>query len=180
MKKRAGFSFVEILTGVLVFAGLSLPIIWVMTSTRTDTSKAINYLRALELAQETLEWIYLTPVDSEFEKKVSSLNGSLLKNEGGGYTPSPVDVSKNPFYSGRLLNSLSYPVQYSNAYFLRTVDVSPVTTGPNAKRLKRVTVSIRWNEGKVPANLEVAGSQAEGARMRKVVLSVLVMDKNSI
>ncbi len=59
--RRRGFSFIEIIvaTGVsLVFFG---GLIYFASTTRAETSKAVNYLRALQIAQETIELVQSMP-----------------------------------------------------------------------------------------------------------------------
>ena len=49
---RKGFTITEIIIATAVFVVLFSAIMWMSTSSRAESSKSINYLRALELAQE--------------------------------------------------------------------------------------------------------------------------------
>ena len=60
---RRAFTFVEITIAVAIAVVCAIPIISMISSTRADSSKAINYLRGLELANEAVEWASLTPAD---------------------------------------------------------------------------------------------------------------------
>jgi len=59
---KLAISFPEILVAVLVFSILAFPIYSFLIQTRKDTLKTINYLRAMELAQEGLDWVKITPI----------------------------------------------------------------------------------------------------------------------
>jgi hypothetical protein len=178
---RRAVSFIEICIGALVFAVLSLPIYVLMTSTRTDTASAVNYLRALELAQETVEWVTMIPVNSDFDRTVEGLSGSLVKEEGRSFVPIDLPVGLNPQFSSALLTKARFPDGYVPAFFHRGVRVEDYKgVGDHRDGLKKVTVTIRWNEGKTPAVLEPTLNQAEGSRMKKVSLAILVCDKNTL
>lgn len=173
---RRGFSFVEILMAVVVVTIMGIPVMWLLSSSRAETSRAINYLRALEIGHETIEWVQNLSVRSpDF--------GSFPQNESrslSGSSPGEMvtyDLGQNPKWQARMAKSLSYPKQYYPPYFFREIQiedaVSPLDKNANsthASFLKRVVVTVSWNEGKVPLKID------RPDRMRKIVLTTLILD----
>jgi hypothetical protein len=171
-----GFSLVEIIMAVVAVTVMGVPIMWLLSSTRVETSRAINYLRALEIGYESIEWVQALAVDSPdfgtFSQDESrSLSGAKL-GELVAY-----DVGQNPKWQAMMAKSLSYPEQYYSPYFFREIKiedaVSPQEKTPkysHAPFLKRVVVTVSWNEGKVPAKID------RPDRMRKIVLATLIFD----
>jgi hypothetical protein len=169
----AGLGFVEIVVAIVVAAVAMIPIFYSVTSSRSGAAKAINYLRAIELANECIEWVAVIPFAELTPSKVSSLDGSLYVGTGG--SPAGMVLAGPPAHpkwraSGQFADSLTYGSQYDRAFFWRAVKVEDVNTfGMN--RLKRVSVDIEWNEGVAPAN-----PNNRGDRMRKITLSTLVFN----
>ena len=78
MKARRGFTFLEILVAVAVMAATLGAFLGLMRETTDDTGKAIFYLRALELGQETIDWAVSAPLDSARRKALEGMSGSLV------------------------------------------------------------------------------------------------------
>lgn len=171
-RRKAGFSFVEIIvaTGIgLVFFG---GIIYFASTTRVQTSKAENYLRALQIAQETIELVQSVSVADAASSKIQIFEGSLVD-------PSTRQSVKIPFHtsSGWQPQTRTYPEEYTKAWFYRKVSVDKLPAGvPNARFMRKVTVDVFWNESKMPEKIEAIG--AEPDRMRKLSLSTLIFDES--
>jgi type II secretory pathway pseudopilin PulG len=170
-RRRQGFSFVEIIVGfaiaVVFFSGL----LFFATSTRSETSKAERYLRALQIAQETIELVQATPFEKVVGGQLQIFEGSLVDPQTGRSAVLPVhpDAPWQPATRG-------YSDQYTKAYFYRRVRVDPVDPAlPNARFLRKVTVEVFWNENKVPAHIEAVGGIPD--RMRKLVLTTTIFDE---
>ena len=73
-----GFSFVELVIAVAVAAILLGALLWWMARTREGGSRAIEYLRALEIAHESLEWIQATPLTPAGRRSLEAQSGSLV------------------------------------------------------------------------------------------------------
>ena len=172
--KRNGFGFVEIAVACVVIGVCAVPILWLVSSSRVETSKAINYLRAMELANETIEWASVIPFQSKDGK-----NLAVLAN---GYTESLfnnrlIRVGDNPAWAQvPLANDVMYSDQYDAAYFFREIRITDVPEMSLRGFLKKVTVTISWNEGKIPAN----PSASPPDRMRKITLSTLIFNDRKV
>ncbi|OQA05517.1 MAG: hypothetical protein BWY66_02439 [bacterium ADurb.Bin374] len=181
MRARKGFGFVEIIVATLIAAVCSIPIIMMVSSSRSETSKAINYLRAMELANEALEWAMIATDTANLDTNLSGCGGSLIVDVGGG-TLGPADVDTidplNPKWDadGIISRDIGYSDQYNTAYFLRSISVVPVTSGMGAGYMSEVRVEVKWNEGRAPTNL----MDPAGDRMRKITLTTLVTHDNRI
>ncbi len=173
---RLGIGFVEVLVAVLVVAVSSVPVIYMVTSSRTETSKAINYLRAVELANEVIEWAQSVRFEDLDDSKFSAFVGSLADDSSGTIMPVPVGVGapENPNWtSGNFVtNNLMYSEQYGNAFFFREVEFEDVTgsTYFNDGMMKKMTVRVKWNEASLPSSLH------NPDRDRQVELSVLLLN----
>ncbi len=171
-KMRRAFSFVEIIVAmsvsIMFFGGL----IYFASTTRTQTSKAGNYLKALQIAQETIELIQSTPQSELTQSKLQMFDGSLINPQTGGSVKIPVNGG-----SAWQPATKAYPDQYTNAYFYRKVKIEPVTGTANARFVRKVSVDIYWNEGRVPDKIDAIGS-AEPDRMRKLSLATLIFDES--
>ena len=156
-----GFSLVEVLVAIVVAAVLSVPILILTTSSRTETCKAINYLRALEIAHETVEWISATPLTAKAIEELKACEGSLQSYPTGA----------NPLWPS--LKDITYPGQYSPAFFFRKIEIEPVSDSAVDYRdyLHKVVVTVLWSEGKTPVN------SADADREKKIVLTTLVFDE---
>ncbi|HAE38831.1 MAG TPA: hypothetical protein DCG57_09360 [Candidatus Riflebacteria bacterium] len=178
LNRSRGLSFVEVLVAVLIVAVSSIPVLYMVTSSRTDTSKAINYLRAVELANEVIEWAQAVNFEDLDESKFSAFVGSLADDSTGQIMPVPVGVAtpeNTNWSSGLAANNLKYSEQYGIAYFYRVVKFEdiPGSGNLNAGMLKKMTVFVKWNEAAVPSSLHSPD------RDRQVELSVLLInDKN--
>ncbi len=171
---RKGFSFVEIVVatgvGLVFFGGL----IYFASTTRVETSKAENYLRALQIAQETIELIQAMPLSDTSGSNVQIFEGSLVDPGTGMSVKIPFNNS-----SGWQPFTRTYPSEYSKSWFYRKVRIAPAPAGiPNARFIRKLTVDVFWNENKVPERIETIG--AEPDRMRKLSLSTLIFDESEI
>lgn len=167
-----GFSFIEIIialtVSVVFFAGL----IYFASTTRVETSKAGNYLRALQIAQETIELVQSTPIAELTGNKLQIFEGSLINPATGKSVGIPVHPG-----SAWQPATKAYPEQYNNAFFYRKVRVEPVDGSvANARFMRKVSVDIYWNEGKVPDKIDSIGDEPD--RMRKLSLATLIFDES--
>jgi len=163
-RRRSGLGLVEIIVAVVVIAVGLIPLMWLTTATRTDTSKAINYLRALELANEGIEWAQAVPFDRLGELPRGPNFGSLYQGV--------IQVSPQSKFQGTLANSIPYPGQYDAGFFFRSLEVRDVDQESRGF-LKRVTVTVGWNEAKAPE------FHHDPERMRAVELSCLLFDDDN-
>lgn len=177
---RRAMGFVEVLIAVLVVTACAVPVIYMVTSSRTETSKAINYLRAVELANEVLEWASLAEFSQLDESTFAAFCGSLTEESSGNLIPANLAVTtpENLVWKADSLmtGNLSYSEQYSNAYFYREVAITDV--GDSYLQdglLKKVTVTVKWSEAHRPANLNVADD-----RTRQVELSALLLNEKNL
>lgn len=172
--------FVEIIIAVLVVTASAIPVIYMVTSSRTDTTRAINYLRAMELANEVIEWASVANFSKLDAGDFSAFTGSLVADESGSLKPVSVAVSapENPIWKNDSLmaDSLNYSEQYGNAYFFREVKIENVTESYiKSGLLKKMVVTVKWSEGKTPANFNVGDD-----RSRQVELSVLILNDDNL
>lgn len=167
---RRGISFVEIVVTITVFAVMALPIYMSMSGTQSDTVKNISYLRAMELASEAIEYVKLLPMDKNFEKNATALSGSLFLDKPKSSAES-IMTGSNKYYQDILADKLSYSDQYNPSFFYRTVQVGDMSGTPNASLLKKVIVTVYWDDGRPVKNLEDLDSKT-----RKVELACLICD----
>lgn len=169
---RAGFTFAELIIAVFVFSIISVPLYLLLSSTRTDTAKSINFMRAMELAQEGIEWVQLTENDQNFRLNAENFSGGLVMENGASFKPAEVMVAGNNRYGNQLLPTVQYSEQYNTAWFYRMIKVEDVKgTQKYCRLLKKVRVSVFWNDGKKVKNLHDASG-----RSKKVVLETLILD----
>lgn len=178
---RRAIGFVEIMVAILIAAACGVPIYLSVTSSRTETSKAINYLRAMELANEVIEWANVTPFDKLTDAMLSAHTQSLVVPQGTMLCPESIKTvdPENAQWKtdGLTATAISYPEQYNKAFYFRSVSILPIDV-PGliaSDLLKQVTVEVSWNEGKTPANPNVGND-----RMRKVTLSTLIYNDEKI
>lgn len=168
---RKAFSLVEIIIAagisIIFFSGL----VYLATTTRAETSKAGNYLRALQIAQETIELLQAMSSDSLRGNNIQIFEGSLVNPHNGKMITIPVN-HQSPWKP----ETQNYPEQYENAWFYRRIRIDKVTGGSAARFLKNLHVDVYWNEGKKPEKIESLGSEPD--RMRKLTLSTLIFDEN--
>lgn len=167
-----GFSFVEIVIATGLAVVLFSSIIWLITSTRVETSKSINYLRALQLAQETIDWLQTIPGDQLTPDIVQTFEGSLVDPQSE--KSAKIEVNKREGNSGE---QFRYPENYCAAWFYRKVSLEKIDQKiPGARFLRKATVQIFWNEGKRPTTLEPLSGNPD--RMRKISMSVVLFDED--
>lgn len=180
-RSPSGIGFVEIMIAIMLAAVCGIPIYLSVTSSRTETSKAINYLRAVELANEVIEWATVMPFDKLDEALLSGHALSLVEPAASGYSPVAIKTT-DPVYTqwkadGLMAAGLRYPEQYNNAFFFRTVKIRTVEE-PGliaGNLLKEITVDVAWNEGQTPANPNVGTD-----RMRRISLSTYIYNDEKV
>lgn len=170
VKTNRGMSFIEVLLATVIASLLFSSIIWFVSSTRVATDKSTNYLRALQLAQETIDWVHALEFSDISEDKLSLLEGSLVDSQTGHsvvFCRSTVD--------GKEL-VMAYPDDYCKAYFYRKIVLEKQSdVKPFGRLLKKVSVHVYWNEGQIPAQLDSLSGEPD--RMRKIMLSTLLFDE---
>ncbi len=179
-KLRVGFGLVEVLIAVFIVAACAIPVVYMVTSARTDTTKAINYLRAMELANEVIEWASVAQFNKVNGADFSAYSGPLAVEQGADLKPISIDVAspKNQIWDSDNLtsDSLSYSEQYNNAFFFREIKIEDVSDSYILPELlKKVTVTVKWSEGHRPANVNLADE-----RTRQVQLSVLILNDENL
>ena len=169
---RLGLTFAELIIAVFVFSIISIPLYLLLSSTRTDTSRSINYLRAMELAMEGIEWVQLTEMDRNFRLNAENFSGGLVLESGSSFKPADILVTGNNRYGNHLQPTVTYSEQYNSAWFYRTIEIQELK-GAQAycSLLHKVRVSVFWNDGKPVKNLH-----DPGGRTKKVVLETLLLD----
>lgn len=171
---RRGFGFVEIAVAAVVIGVCAVPILWLVSSSRVETSKAINYLRAMELGNEAIEWATVIPFKDKAGNDLSRLSSAYTESLSNNRL---IRVGSNPAWTQvPLANDVAYSEQYEPAFFYREIKVTDVPEMSLRGFLKKITVIISWNEGKVPANPSVN----PGDRMRKITLSTLVFNDRKV
>lgn len=166
---RYGWGMIEVVVAVLVAAVLSIPILVTFTAARSETGKAINYLRAMELAQEALVWVRANPMTAKARQKLSDSGGALNTVQGGRLVPTPYRTGADPRLPA---TTVVPPADYGDASYFREITVNPVAPGrPGADYLYRATVTVYWHdEAQVADPRTLTGT-------KKVVLSALVCDE---
>ncbi|MEW6708416.1 MAG: hypothetical protein AB1403_01210 [Candidatus Riflebacteria bacterium] len=172
---RKGVSFTEIVIAVTIFAVLAIPLFMSMKSVNMDATRAISHLRALELANEAIDYVRLLPVDKNFDQLALGLSGSIVIEGQDGLVPARIQTGENSYYSGILANELEYSEQYSRSYFYREVEVIEQSGREYAPLLKKVVVTVYWSDGEKVKNLH-----SYEDRTRKVVLACIVTDWKSL
>lgn len=171
---RRGFSFVEIIVAALVSVIFFTSLIYFASRTRTQTANAGNYLKALQIVQETIELIQSMPVSDNLKKNAQIFDGSLID-------PSTGKSVRIPFHQFSAWQPMTktYPESYEKSYFYRKVRVQKVESSiPGAKFLTKIAVDVYWNEGKKPAKIDTLGSEPD--RMRKISMATIVFDESAI
>ena len=168
---KHGISFPEIVVAVTVFAILALPIYQSMHTVQTDTMKSINYFRAMELANEAVEYVRLLPVDKDFKQNAEGFSGSILVEQGDTFEAAKILTGDNPNYKDILESEIQYSNQYNPAYFYRTIEVSDLSGSDYAGLLKKVIVTVYWDNDVAVNNLHDLSRKT-----KKVVLASLITD----
>jgi len=169
MPRFEGFGLTEIVVAVTIGVACAIPLIWMVSSTRMETSKAINYLRAMELANEVLDLANVVPFD-KIEGTMGVYNGRLL-DTGIPVLQLPSGHDWSSFVQS---SNIPYSPDYGNAFFFRDIEVEPITGKDYGRFLKRVRVTVSWNEAKTPPNPDV--NTGDSQRMRKITLETLVFN----
>ncbi|MBQ2593474.1 MAG: hypothetical protein II567_09380 [Candidatus Riflebacteria bacterium] len=178
--KKQAFGLVEVVIALLVIVCAGIPILKMVFQTRTETSSSVNYLRAMELADEIIEWANA----SKFQDvdQLEKYSGSIMNISDSKHEMIKVNTSKtnneNWKSSGLFEENLKYSDHYCNAYFYRDIKVEPVTSQYNNfgnNLLKKVTVKIKWSEGRMPSNINL-----DSDRNREIQLSVLVINDDNL
>lgn len=169
---KRGFTITEIVIAVVIFVSVFVGLILMSTSTRTETSKSINYLRALQLAQEAVDWINAAPFSEVTDSNLAFLRGSLVDPSTGESVKLPVGENEK-----KSISETKYPKDYSKCYYYRTVKIDDIGEIPNSRFLKKVTVGIYWNEGKKPKSIESTSKEPD--RMRKLFLSTVIFNNKA-
>ena len=177
--RRYGISFVEVLIAVLIVTACAIPVIYMLTSSRTETSRAINYLRAMELANEVIEWAGAVEYSAIDESALSAFCGSISEEQSGGIKTvkvATVEPENKTWKNDELMvDDLQYSDQYNTGFFFREVEISDVNDSYFQNNLlKKLTVRVKWSEGERPANLNLSD------RTRQVELSVLLLNEKNL
>ncbi len=171
---KAAFSFVEIIIAALVSVIFFTGLIYLASNTRTQTANAGNYLKALQIAQETIELIQSMPVSMVLKNKAQIFDGSLIDPQTG----KSIKIPRHQTSSWQP-QTRTYPDSYEKAYFYRKVRIEDIAPSqPNAGYLKRVAVDVYWNENKKPVKIDTLGSEPD--RMRKISVATLVFDEGAV
>ncbi len=175
---KKAFGLLEIIVVLVIVVGAAIPILRMVTGSRKETSSSVNYLRAMELADEAIEWANLAKFDEV--DKLKNLSGTILEDNGTAIVPIKINTTTvdYPNWVGSEIfsNELKYSEQYSNAYFYRDIDVQPVVSSNIANNLlKKVVVTVKWSEGYKPSNLNDPSN-----RSRQIQLSVLVINDENL
>ena len=178
--KKKAFGLIEIIVALLIIVCAGIPIIKMVFQTQTETSSSVNYLRAMELADEVIEWANATKFKDL--DKLTSLSGSMVEVSDSGHGMIKINTSgtsnENWKSSGFFEENLKYSDKYCSAFFYRDIKVEPVTSPNNtfeSNLLKKVTVKIKWSEGRMPSNVNV-----DSERNREIQLSVLVINDDNL
>ncbi len=172
-RSHEGFSFIEIVVAVGIVISLAGILFFSMGKTRESTKRAIHHLRALEIAQETIDWARATQLDAQGLKAMLNQTGSLL--DPATNKPVPLPEATTGLYSITSgTQPLAYPKQYDSAFFYRTIAVNPVPNPDGRVFLYRVTVDVSWNEGRAPEHIDSVGGKPD--RMRSLTMSTLLTD----
>ena len=167
---KKAFTITEIVVATVVFVGLFTAIFLLLNTSRTETSKSINYMRAMQLAQETIDWVNSTPFEDVTDNKLSILNGSLVDSYSNKSVPIPIGENANS-----TVTNPEYPDDYSKCYYFRKLTIDNLDSVPNGRFLKKVTVTVYWNESKVPKKID--STSGEPDRMRKITLSTILFNE---
>lgn len=181
LNKRIAMTFAEIMVAVAIVAGAAFPIYYLTNSSRKETTRAINYLRAVELANEVLEWASVSKYEELTEANMAAFTG-LMTNVAGDSISSvvlPTTIPSNDIWKNDnlLVDSLFYSEQYAYLYFYRDVKVEEVADVDYIKpnMVKKVSVTVSWSEANRPQNLNNPSD-----RNRKLTLSVLILNDKTL
>ena len=178
--KKQAFGLIEVIIALLIIVCAGIPILKIVFQTQTETSSSVNYLRAMELADEVIEWANAAKFKDV--DKLTNLSGSMVAVSGSNHEMIKINTSgasnENWKSSGFFEENLKYSDKYCSAFFYRDIKVEPVTSSSNNfenNLLKKVTVKIKWSEGRVPSNIN-----SDSERNREIQLSVLVINDDNL
>ena len=175
IRRKRAFSLSEIIVTVTIVALVAIPVLYMLTSTRKHTTHAINYLRAIELGNEVLDWVHCLRYEQITTDTFinSGLCESLTEDSGGNLKCKTLSVSDTPANDtwkktpNLLAKEVVYPEQYAMHYFYRDVEVEDL--GDN---IKKVTVKVYWAESSRPKNIN---DKDDEGRKNHIVLSTIAM-----
>ena len=182
-KNKKALSLVEIIIALVIAVFAGIPILIMVSSSRKETATSINYLRAMELANEAIEWVNVTKFE-DLDNLNNILEESIVQETDSELVPGQIIATDTEYKrwkgSNLLSKNLQYSEQYVNAYFYRTIEVTNIKGDDinNVKDnlLKKVTVTVKWSEGKKITNLNDDSSD----RRHKIQLSVLVINDENL
>lgn len=181
MKKNIhGLTFAEIMVAVLIVFVVAMPIVYVTTSSRKDTSRAIFYLRAVELANETLEWATIIDYEDLTDETLQGYTGSITDSSSNGTKCVSLQINSKPknkqWENNLLTKELKYPDQYAGQYYYRHAKVEELDNG----NLKKVTVKVKWAEDKRPKQVDKFDDKGNtDGRDRYVEMSVIILKERA-
>ncbi|MGM0600463.1 MAG: hypothetical protein ACQETH_11695, partial [Candidatus Rifleibacteriota bacterium] len=131
-------------------------------------------------ANEAIEWVSSARYDQINPTTLAALSETLSNDTTGVLEPVEIAVNDpaNSVWQADdfMAEELKYSEQYNNAFFYRELEVESVESSYlNSDLLKKVTVTVKWSEGKRPSNLNVSDN-----RNRQVQLSVLVLNDRNL
>ncbi len=171
-RRPVGFSFLEVLIATALATTMFASIIWLISTTRVETVKSVNYLRALQLAQETIAWLNAVPEDGLTNVNTRIMEGSLVDAQTG----ESIKIQSGS-HGTDTPHELHYPKNYDSAWFYRRIILSEIDrTAPGARFMRKVTVKIYWNEGRRPDKIESLTEEPD--RMRKIEMTTVLFKEN--
>lgn len=168
---KKAFTVTETVVATCIFVAIFYALSLLTTTSRTETSKSINYLRASELAQEAVDWVNAAPFEEITSTNLEHLRGSLVSASDNKSVKIP--VGKNANAGG--VQEPHYPDDYNKCFYYRTVDIEDLNGVPNSRFLKKIVIKIFWNEGRAPSQLEPASGEPD--RMNKLILSTVIFNE---
>ncbi len=90
------------------------------------------------------------------------------------FAAAPVMTGENSYYRDILADNVLYSEQYNPSFFYRTIEVHDLAGTDYANLLKKVIVTIYWDDDRPVKNIHDLDSKS-----RKVVLACLVTDWRS-
>ena len=182
-KNKKALSLIEVLIAFTIAVLCGIPILMMVSNSKKDTATSINYLRAMELANEAIEWVNVTKFE-DLDNLSNILDKSIVESYNSELIPVQIGTAeaenKNWKDSNLFERNLSYSQDYVNACFYRTIDVKDVMADDKNNvannLLKKVTVTVKWSEGKTISDLNADSDD----RRHKIQLSVLVINDENL
>lgn len=194
---RKGITFAEIMVTILIVSIAAIPIYFVTVNTRKDTTSAINYLRAVELANEVLDWAQVCKFE-DLDKIPEAYGGYIVDAGGESCITVPLGVPTNQKWQSDklMIDKLTYPKQYMNHCFYREIEIESLPNRENGDNissenelslsgvdyikdnmLKRIRVTVYWFEKTRPTNLSKLDSKDKSKGVNIVMQSLIINDK---